>query len=79
MLVLVLGIKILYIMHYDIGFGWGAAACQKSIPRIPISDKRVMDFIKENCKEVGSSQSLTKGWLAGYEWQIDQDMKAAGF
>ena len=66
-------------LQYDIGFGWGAAACQKQMKRVPANDQRVIDFIKENCKEVGSSISILKGWHAGYEWQIEQDMKAAGF
>lgn len=57
----------------------GASACQKSMLRIPINDKRIMDFILDNCKEAESSTSLTKGWLDGYARQIDQDMKAAGF
>lgn len=65
-------------LHYDIGFGWGAAACQKNMPRIPVGDKRVMDFIADNCKEAGSSIPILKGWHAGYEWQIEQDMKATG-
>lgn len=66
-------------LHYDIGFGWGASACQKSVPRISINDNRIMNFISENYKEPESSISLTKGWLDGYAWQIDQNMKAAGF
>lgn len=65
-------------LQHDIGFGLGARACQKSMPRIPANDKLVMEYIKENCKEVGSSISLLKGWHEGYAWQIDQDMKAAG-
>ena len=66
-------------LQHDIGFGWGAAACQKSMPRIPANDKRVMEYIKENSKAVGDSIPLLKGWHEGYAWQIDQDMKAAGF
>lgn len=62
-------------LHYDIGFGWGMGACKRNAKRIPASDKYVMEFIKENCKEVGSSIPLLKGWQEGYAWQIDQDMK----
>lgn len=65
-------------LQYDIGFGWGMAACKRNALRIPAADKWVMEFIKDNCKEVGSSISLLKGWHDGYSWQIDQDMKAAG-
>lgn len=66
-------------LHYDIGFGWGMAACQRNAVRVPAADSRVMDFIKETCKEPGSFISVLKGWIDGYEWQIDQDMKIAGF
>lgn len=66
-------------LHYDIGFGWGAAACQRNALRIPAADSRVMDFIKDNCREAGSSVSLTKGWLDGYAWQNEQDMQTVGF
>lgn len=65
-------------LHYDIGFGWGVAACRRKDSRVPIADSRIMDFIKENCKEAGTSVPLTKRWLDGYAFQIDQDMKAAG-
>lgn len=65
-------------LHYDIGFGWGMSACQKNAQRIPAADSRIMDFIKENCRESGSSVPLLKGWLDGYSWQIDRDMEAAG-
>lgn len=68
-------------LHYDIGFGWGVAACKRKEPRVPAANKRVMDFIAENCKEVGSSISILKGFNKGYEWQLDQECKAilAGF
>ncbi len=64
-------------LQHDIGFGLGARACQKSMPRIPANDGLVMEYIKANCKEIGSSIPLLKGWHAGYEWQINQGMKAA--
>lgn len=66
-------------LHYDIGFGWGMAACQRNTVRVPVADSRIMDFIKESCKEPSSSISVLKGWADGYAWQIGQDMKAAGF
>lgn len=62
-------------LHYDIGFGWGMAACQKEMPRVAFGDKRIMDFIKDKCKEPGSSISILKGWIDGYEWQADQNLK----
>ncbi|MEG1758377.1 MAG: hypothetical protein RR235_07985 [Oscillospiraceae bacterium] len=66
-------------LHYDIGFGWGMGACQRNEKRIPAADSRVLEFIKENCKEACSSVSVLKGWIDGYAWQIDEDMKAKGF
>ena len=62
-------------LHYDIGFGWGMSACQNEAPQIPINDSRIRSFIKENCKEAGSSISLLKGWADGYEWQVKQKIK----
>jgi hypothetical protein len=65
-------------LQYDIGFGLGARACQKSMPRIPAMDELVIEYIKNNCKEVGSSIPLLKGWHKGYEWQINQEIKDMG-
>lgn len=62
-------------LHYDIGFGLGMAACKRNDKRVPAADKWVMEFIKENCKEVGSSIPLLKGWQDGYGWQVDQNIK----
>ena len=63
-------------LQYDIGFGLGARACQRSMLRIPAKDNLAMEYIKDNCKEVGSSIPLLKGWHKGYEWQVEQDAKA---